>query len=221
VVPGSFPVIAYILDESNAEIAPPLIITGPQIVRFGAQAHGVRLESSSISTGSDWAYDVTVDPNPLGEWTIPGAENIVPGSLVAGTSASGDISTPVVTPVTLPVGTRALAFIGECTTYANATVLLGAIDLPRPQNAAWLRWGFKVCSAGTGAMDAGIVAAGSGDLGTGASVGASPDATLGNKTVTLSTQRLTVPGGYLPRSTRVVWYDQGSGNRWKIDVVAY
>ena len=68
---GSYPVIAHILDEGGSEVAPPLIITGPQVFRFGSICKGIRLESTTLAAGADFAYDVTISPSPASWWDIP------------------------------------------------------------------------------------------------------------------------------------------------------
>jgi hypothetical protein len=70
---GPYPILVYILDESKVEVNPPLIVNGPLVFRLGGQCKGLRLESTTLSSGADYSYDVTIDPDPAGEWTASDA----------------------------------------------------------------------------------------------------------------------------------------------------
>lgn len=72
ILSGVFPVTVFVQDESGSEVSPALVVTGTQVFRFGANCRGLRLQVSSLAAGTDMDYDVTIDPDPTGEWTTPG-----------------------------------------------------------------------------------------------------------------------------------------------------
>jgi hypothetical protein len=215
---GTFPVLAYIRDPSGAEVTPPIVITGPQIFRFGAVCKGVRLESMTAPNGKDECFDVTFDPDPAGEWSLAGnegSEAFVPGtSVLAFTNFNASVLT--VTPVVLPKGCRSLMFLATCTTFGSSTVLYGFIDLPRPATGDWFRLAVRIAGAAANARGIGFIGDEHTQQGSGAAV---VDATLDNLAVTLSTNLLHLP--HMPRSTRVGVYDTAASNRWAGEIVAY
>jgi hypothetical protein len=119
---GAYPVIAHILDEGGSEVSPPLVVTGPQVFRFGSGiCSGIRLESSALATGADAAYDVTIDPDPAGEWTPAsgGARTKIDSAAIVvsnGTSDQIDLL------VTKPVWARSLMAVYRTDIVAAQTV---------------------------------------------------------------------------------------------------
>lgn len=213
---GIFPVVAYILDDSGAEIAPPLIVTGPQTFKFGSLCRGIRLEQSALANGTDSAWDVTIDPDPNGEWLPANPQPPNGASLLARWTGyvSGGVGVVNWISGTIPVGTRHLLWLGQNTVYGSASALVIGMEIP---------WGVgrtihpskNLISAAAASLPKGFCVWGPEEnsalatLATDAIVGDSPAAQQSAVTIDL-----------IPGPCRFGVYNSSAGNTWDVDVYA-